>query len=94
MTQEIVSRFRSEIPKEHCATADTKIRWLWNQRFGTIQTIWQQSTDGTTKAAAALCMSAAYTGDMSSIGLLLHRLEGGPVTDEDLLETNTDTMPI
>lgn len=87
-------KFRSDIPREHCTSADTKIRWLWNQRFGTVQTIWQEAEDGTTKAAAALCLSAAYTGDMTSINLLLTRLEGGAMADEDLLDFDPGEIPI
>lgn len=87
-------RFRTDIPREHCSSSDTKLRWLWNQRFGTIQAIWQNATDGDTKAAAALCLNAAYVGDLTSINLLLNRLEGSPMLDEDLLDFSPDPMPI
>ncbi len=96
MSDELVPmyKFRSEIPQEHCTSADTKLRWLWNQRFGTVQNIWQHTTDGDSKMAAALCLNAAYVGDITSISQLLHRLEGGALTDEDLLDFGVDTMPI
>lgn len=87
-------KFRSEIPKEHCRSTDTKLRWLWNQRFGTIQTIWQNTTDGDTKAAATLCLNAAYVGDLTSINLLLTRLEGTPLADDELLDFSPDPTPI
>lgn len=78
-------RFRNDIPEEHRTSADTKLRWLWNQRFGTVQSIWQNTSDGDTKAAAALVLNAAYVGNLTSINLLLQRLEGGAKSDEDLL---------
>ena len=87
-------RFRGEIPAEHCGSADTKLRWLWNQRFGTVQSIWQNTTDGDTKAACALVLNAAYVGNLASISLLLQRLEGGAKTDEDLLIDPLPSMPI
>lgn len=87
-------KFRSEIPKEHCTSADTKLRWLWNQRLGTIQTIWQNTQDGDTKIAATLCLNASVVGDMTSINLLINRLEGGAMTDEDMLDFSSDAMPI
>src|SRR5690606_1517937 len=87
-------RFRNEIPAEHCGSADTKLRWLWNQRFGAVQSIWQNTADGDTKAAAALVLNAAYVGNLASINLLLQRLEGGAKTDEDLLIDPLPSMPI
>ena len=30
-------KFRHEIPEKHRGSMDTRIRWLWNQRFGTVQ---------------------------------------------------------
>lgn len=89
-----VRKFRQDIPAEHCGSTDTKLRWLWNQRFGTVQTIWQNAEDGDTKAAAALCLNAAYTGNLTAINLLLNRLEGSAMTDEDLLGVSEDTLPI
>ena len=32
-------RFRQSIPEEHKSSLDTRLAWLWNQRFGTVQTI-------------------------------------------------------
>ena len=47
MTAELVERrhFRKEVPKEHRASLDTRLRWLWNQRFGTVQTVWKDSAE-------------------------------------------------
>lgn len=86
-------KYRSEIPEEHLTSIDTKLRWLWNQRFGTVQKVWQETTDADTKAAATLCINAAYLGDLAAINIILNRLEGGVLTDEDLLDFG-DSMPI
>lgn len=86
-------KYRSSIPPEHCTSIDTKLRWLWNQRFGTVQKIWQETEDADTKAAATLCLNAAYVGDLSAINIVLNRLEGGALTDEDMLDFS-ETMPI
>ena len=46
-----------------------------------------------TKAAATPRLNAAYIGDMSAIQVVLNRLEGGVLTDEDLLDFS-ESMPI
>lgn len=86
-------KYRSAIPEEHLTSIDTKLRWLWNQRFGTVQKIWQETDDADTKAAATLCLNAAYIGDLSAISIILNRLEGGALTDEDMLDFS-ESMPI
>lgn len=86
-------KYRSSIPEEHLTSIDTKLRWLWNQRFGTVQKIWQETEDADTKAAATLCLNAAYLGDLAAINIILNRLEGGVLTDEDLLDFG-ESMPI
>jgi hypothetical protein len=86
-------KYRGSIPPEHCTSIDTKLRWLWNQRFGTVQKIWQETNDPDTKAAATLCLNAAYIGDLSAIATVLNRLEGGALTDEDMLDFS-ESMPI
>ena len=45
MSQEIVRKFRKQIPEAHRASLDTRLRWLWVQRFGTVQTVWKESPD-------------------------------------------------
>lgn len=86
-------KYRQAIPPEHCGSIDTKLRWMWNQRFGTVQKIWQTTEDADTKAAATLLLNAAYAGDLSAISVVLNRLEGGALTDEDLLDFG-ESMPI
>lgn len=87
-------KYRKSIPDAHMASADTKLRWLWNQRFGTLQRIWQETNDGETKMAATLLLNAAYGGDIPSIGIVFNRLEGGAMQDTDLLDFGEDPMPI
>lgn len=78
--------YKHEIPKEHRVSLDTRVRWLWNQRFGTVQTIWKDSPDTLDVTAATLVMQSIMAGDLNSIVLLFNRLEGGPQVDEEVLE--------
>ena len=94
MSEVVQYKYRSEVPAEHCTSADTKLRWLWNQRFGTLQNIWQNTADGDTRAAATLCLNAAYIGDLTAINMLLTRLEGGALVDDELLNFTPDSIPI
>jgi hypothetical protein len=86
-------KYRGSIPEEHLTNIDTKLRWLWNQRFGTVQKIWQETEDAETKAAATLCLNAAYLGDLAAINQVLTRLEGGALTDQELLDFS-ENLPI
>jgi hypothetical protein len=88
MTELVFERrhFRKEVPKEHRASLDTRLRWLWNQRFGTVQTVWKDSSDMLDKTAATLILQAIMAKDLDSISLLFQRLEGGPQVDEEVLE--------
>jgi hypothetical protein len=81
--------FRKSIPKEHQQNLDTRIQWLWNQRFGTVQTIAMESADLQDKTACTLFLQAIMGGDLDSIALILRRLEGGPQADEEVLERAT-----
>lgn len=86
---EVVKRlhFRKEVPKEHRTSLDTRVQWLWNQRFGTVQTVRNESPDLLDHTAATLILQAILgRGDLDSIVLLFQRLEGGPSTDEEVLE--------
>lgn len=77
--------FRRSIPKEHRASLDTRVRWLWNQRFGTIQSIYQNSDDLDDRTVASLFINAIWHKDLDSVALIFRRLEGGPITDEEQL---------
>lgn len=79
-------RFRSQIPDQHRVSLDTRIVWLWNQRFGTVQMIWKDSPDVLDHTAATLILQAIMAKDLDSIAQVFQRLEGGAVVDEDLLD--------
>ena len=63
---------------------DTRIRWLWNQRFGTVQMIWKDSPDVLDHTACTLILQATMAKDLASIELVLNRLEGGPIEDVEV----------
>jgi len=77
-----VSRYRTSIPKEHQATVDTRMRWLWMQRLGTIQSIWSRTDDYEDKLACTVILQAVMGADLQSIQTLFTRLEGGAQEDE------------
>ena len=81
-----IRRFRHEIPEASCVTMDTRIQWLWNQRFGTVQSVWEHTTDLQTKTAATVILQALLTNDLNSISLIFKRLEGGALEDDVTLE--------
>ncbi len=86
MTDLVVKRYRHEVPPQHRSTLDTRLAWLWNQRLGTVQTIWQMSPDMEDKLAATIILQAIVASDLNNISLLFRRLEGGAVLDEVTLE--------
>ena len=81
--------FRKEIPEIHRSNLDTRIRWLFNQRFGTVQSVYQNTTDMLDRTAATMFITAVWSKDLDSIMLILKRLEGGPIMDEELLTRTT-----
>lgn len=93
MTAELVHvpvrKFRRTIPETHRQSVDTMLHWLWHQRFGTVQTIWQQSqADGRVldHTACTLVLQAIMGRDIDSIAQFFQRIEGGPLGDETLQE--------
>ena len=89
MAEELVPtprRYRKQIPKEHKASMDTRLAWLWHQKFGTVQTIWQETDDAQDKTACTLILQAIMVPDLNNIELLFNRLEGGPSQDVVLVE--------
>jgi hypothetical protein len=89
MATEIVAselRFRTTIPDAHRKSIDTRIAWLWNQRFGTVQQVWQSSKDTLDKTAATLILQAVFAKDLESITQVFQRLEGGALVDTELAE--------
>ena len=78
--------WRKEIPKEHRTSLDTRLRWLWNQRFGTVQKIRLESPDMLDVTAATTVLQAIMAKDLNSIKLLFSRLEGGAQMDDEVAE--------
>jgi hypothetical protein len=79
-------RFRNTIPDAHRKSIDTRIVWLWNQRFGTVQQVWQNSKDMLDHTAATLILQAVFAKDIESIAQILQRMEGGALVDSELSE--------
>lgn len=89
MTNEAVytgHRFRNRIPDTHRASIDTRIAWLWDQRFGTVQMVWKESKDVLDHTAATLILQAVFASDLESISQIFQRIEGGAQYDEDVNE--------
>jgi len=79
-------RFRKSIPRQHQHSLDTRIMWLWNQRFGTVQSIWKHSPDLLDQTAATMFLQAILQRDLNSIALIFRRLEGGELEDTVIVE--------
>ena len=88
MSEELVPlrKWRNEVPEDHRATLDTRLAWLWHQRFGTVQMIYSKSTDLLDRTAATLILQAIMARDLRSIQQLFQRLEGGAQLDEEITE--------
>lgn len=76
------------MPDSHRKSLDTRLWWLWNQRLGTVQRVWQASQHGDVldHTAATLILQAIIGKDLASIQQLFRRIEGGPILDEELIE--------
>jgi len=86
MNGEVVRKLRSNIPKEHRVSDDSRLQWLWNQRMAVVQNIYVSTPDIRDRLAATLVISATISANLPSIELLLRRLEGGSQSDESVLE--------
>ena len=75
-------RFRKDIPKEHRESLDTRLLWLWHQRFGTVQMVYSHSPDILDVTAATLILQCIMAKDLRSIQQLFTRLEGGSMYDD------------
>lgn len=82
-------KFRHQVPDSHRSSLDTRLVWLWHQRFGTVQMVWKESKDALDHTAATLILQAIMGRDLESISQLFQRLEGGALVDEELLERET-----
>ena len=83
---ELVRRYRHAVPDAHRASLDTRLAWLWCQRFGTVQMIWKESSDMLDHTACTLILQAIMAEDLNSIELLFQRLEGGSQDDRTVEE--------
>lgn len=81
-------KYRKQVPDAHRSSLDTRIRWLWNQRFGTIQMVWKESRDVLDQTAATLLLQAIMARDLDSIEQIFQRLEGGAVPDVQVSEAD------
>lgn len=79
-------RFRSAVPRQHRTSLDTRLAWLWNQRTGTVQSVWENSGDPLDEMAATMILQSLFGKDLNSIALLFRRLEGGPLDDATIME--------
>ena len=82
MSQELVRKFRREVPEMHKGSLDSRLQWLWMQRFGTVQMVWKESQDLLDHTAATIILQAIMAKDLNSIELIFQRLEGGAQGDE------------
>lgn len=81
-----VRRWRRNVPKEHRTNLDTRLVWLWNQKFGTVQTVYNETEDILDKTAATLILQAVIGRDLDSMQTLLSRIEGGYKYDDELID--------
>jgi len=81
-------KFRHQVPPSHRTSLDTRLRWLWVQRFGTVQTVYSHSPDLLDRTAATLILQAIMAQDLVSIRQLYTRLEGGASRDETLMDSS------
>lgn len=84
-----VRRYRHQVPEEHRSSLDTRLHWLWHQRFGTVQTIYNQSEDILDVTAATLILQAIMARDLKSIQQLFNRLEGGAQVDQEVVDQDS-----
>lgn len=93
---EVVPRrhFRQGVPEDHKESLDTRVAWLWMQRFGTVQKVYEKSADTLDRTAATLILQAIFGKDLESIRIIFQRLEGGPMLDETLLERQETQISI
>lgn len=99
MSQELVStervrKWRKQIPRQHRNSLDTRLRWLWTQRFGTVQNIYIHSPDLLDQTACTVILQAIMQRDLDSIALILQRLEGGALSDQEVADRNVHSIRV
>lgn len=94
MTHELETlKFRRTVPKDHRTNLDTRLAWLWRQRFGTVQNIYQQSKDVLDQMACTIILQCIIGRDVTSIQQLFNRLEGRPLSDVEVEKQRIVTPP-
>lgn len=78
--------FRHTVPAEHRTSLDTRLLWLWHQRFGTVQMVYTKSQDILDVTAATLILQAIMARDLKSIQQLFTRLEGNALYDREVMD--------
>lgn len=81
-----VRRYRTHVPEEHRTSLDTRLLWLWHQRFGTVQMVYTTSSDILDVTAATLILQAVMARDLKSIQQLFQRLEGNSIYDREIID--------
>jgi hypothetical protein len=81
-----IKSFRTHIPDDHRGSLDTRLHWLWHQRFGTVQTVYSRSDDILDVTAATLILQCVMAKDLRSIQQLFQRIEGGASEDQALAD--------
>jgi len=81
-----IRTYRTSIPEDHRASLDTRLHWLWHQRFGTVQTVYSRSPDILDVTAATLILQCVMAKDLRSIQQLFQRIEGGASEDQALAD--------
>jgi hypothetical protein len=81
-----IKTYRTRIPDDHRTSLDTRLHWLWHQRFGTVQTVYSRSDDILDVTAATLILQCIMAKDLRSIQQLFQRIEGGAVDDQDIAD--------
>lgn len=90
----VARKFRKAIPDAHRGSLDTRLNWLWHQRFGTVQMIYNSSPDVLDHTACVLVLQAIMGKDLDSIMQLFHRIEGGPLEDSVVQDRRAKAMRI
>jgi hypothetical protein len=87
MSNEVaVKTYRTHVPEDHRGSLDTRLHWLWHQRFGTVQTVYSRSEDILDVTAATLILQCIMARDLRSIQQLFQRIEGGALEDQELVD--------
>jgi len=89
-----VHRWRNKIPEAPRTSLDTRVLWLWHQRFGTVQMVYKESPDLLDKTAATLLLQAIISRDLDSIQQLFQRLEGGAMFDKEFIDSDDEALRV